>query len=61
MYNCYFRTNITYPSIVSYAWGDVNGDGIPDNIYLTGIRTPSSPFTQKYYLSNTGWSYRQIY
>ncbi|KAJ53731.1 hypothetical protein BD780_002926 [Clostridium tetanomorphum] len=46
MYNCYFRTNITYPSIVSYAWGDVNGDGIPDNIYLTGIRTPSSPFTQ---------------
>ena len=26
--------------------GDVNGDGIPDNVYLTGIKTPDSPFTQ---------------
>lgn len=46
MYNFYFRDNMTYPEIVSYARGDVNGDGIPDNVYLTGIKTPDSPFTQ---------------
>lgn len=46
MYNCYFRADIIYPGIVSYARGDVNGDGIPDNVYLTGTKTPSSPFTQ---------------
>jgi hypothetical protein len=45
MYNFYFRDNMTYPRIVSYARGDVNGDGIPDNVYLTGIKTPDSPFT----------------
>ncbi|KOA19254.1 FG-GAP repeat protein [Clostridium homopropionicum DSM 5847] len=32
--------------IVAFARGDVNGDRIPDNIYLTGIKTPSSPFIQ---------------
>jgi hypothetical protein len=37
---------MAYPSIVSYVRGDVTGDGIPDNVYLTGIKTPSSPFTQ---------------
>lgn len=46
MYNSYFRANMAYPSIVSYVRGDVTGDGIPDNVYLTGIKTPSSPFTQ---------------
>lgn len=46
MYNSYFRANMAYPSIVSYIRGDVNGDGIPDNVYLTGINTPDSPFTQ---------------
>ena len=30
--------------IVAYARGDVNGDTVPDNIYLTGIRTPDSQF-----------------
>jgi hypothetical protein len=34
------------PDIVSHARGDVNGDRIPDNIYLTGTRTPSNPFIQ---------------
>jgi len=34
------------PSIVDYIRGDVNGDRIPDNVYLTGIRTPNSPFIQ---------------
>ena len=46
MYNSYFRDNKTYPEIVAYARGDVNGDGMPDNIYLTGTKTAGSPFTQ---------------
>lgn len=46
MYNYDFRPNMIYPNVVSYARGDVNGDKIPDNVYLTGIRTPDSPFTQ---------------
>lgn len=33
-------------SVVSFARGDVNGDKIPDNIYLTGKETPDSPFVQ---------------
>lgn len=32
--------------IVSFARGDVNGDGIIDNVYLTGIKTTESPFMQ---------------
>ncbi|WP_130806213.1 VCBS repeat-containing protein [Senegalia massiliensis] len=32
--------------IISYARGDVTGDRIPDNIYLTGIKTIDSPFVQ---------------
>jgi hypothetical protein len=46
MYNYYFRANTNYPSIVSFTQGDVNGDGIPDHVYLTGVKTPDSPFTQ---------------
>lgn len=46
MYNCYFRSNRTYPDIVYLARGDVNGDRIPENVYLTGIKTPDSPFIQ---------------
>ncbi len=46
MYNSYFRDNITAQSIVSFAGGDVNGDGIPDNVYLKGVKTSDSPFTQ---------------
>lgn len=44
MYN--FKTNMKYKNIVAYARGDVNGDKIPDNVYLTGIKTPDSPFIQ---------------
>jgi hypothetical protein len=46
MYNHYFRADTIPPSIVFHARGDVNGDGMPDNVYLTGTVTPSSPFTQ---------------
>jgi hypothetical protein len=37
---------MTYPGIVSFAQGDVNGDRIPDKVYLTGTRSPDSPFIQ---------------
>ncbi len=46
MYNSYFRANDGSPGIVAYARGDVNGDRIIDNIYLTGIMTSDSPFVQ---------------
>lgn len=46
MYNYYARTNINPPNVVSFARGDVTGDRVPDNVYLTGIMTPDSPFIQ---------------
>jgi len=46
MYNYYNRSNMLNSRIVSYASGDVTGDGILDNVYLTGIKTPDSPFIQ---------------
>jgi hypothetical protein len=32
--------------IVSFKRGDVNGDGVPDNVYLMGTTSPDSPFVQ---------------
>ncbi|RFU67291.1 VCBS repeat-containing protein [Peribacillus saganii] len=46
MYNYYSRTIMNQPSIVSFARGDVTGDKVIDNVYLTGIMTPASPFIQ---------------
>jgi hypothetical protein len=46
MYNYNFRPNNINPNIVSYSKGDVNGDKIPDYVYLTGTKTPDSPFIQ---------------
>jgi hypothetical protein len=46
MYNYNYRADMLYANIVAYARGDVNGDKVPDNIYLTGKRTPTSPFIQ---------------
>jgi len=34
------------PNVVSFARGDVTGDRVPDNVYLTGVMTPDSPFIQ---------------
>ncbi|HEY9062954.1 MAG TPA: VCBS repeat-containing protein [Pseudobacteroides sp.] len=34
------------PGIVAYARGDVNGNRIPENVFLTGIKTADSPFIQ---------------
>lgn len=42
MYNCNFRVNNLKPNIVAMARGDVTGDRILDNVYLTGIKTPDS-------------------
>ncbi|MFZ5945418.1 MAG: VCBS repeat-containing protein [Bacillota bacterium] len=42
-YNYSYQMN---PIIVSSAQGDVNGDGITDNVYLTGVKTMDSPFIQ---------------
>lgn len=46
MNNYYARTNMNSPNVVSFARGDVTGDRILDNVYLTGIMTPDSPFIQ---------------
>ncbi len=46
MNNYYARTNMNPPNVVSFARGDVTGDRVPDNVYLTGIMTPASPFIQ---------------
>lgn len=46
MYNYYFRADVINSNIIFHIIGDVNGDMIPDNIFLTGIRTPASPFIQ---------------
>jgi len=47
MNNSYYDNMYNRPFIVYSATGDVTGDGIPDNVYLTGIRTPDSPFVQQ--------------
>lgn len=47
MINYFFRDSITPPRVVAFMQGDVSGDGISDNIYLTGVKLPDSPFTQK--------------
>ncbi|MCT8137796.1 VCBS repeat-containing protein [Anaerobacillus sp. CMMVII] len=46
MYHSYFRSNSSVPSIVSFLQGDVTGDKVADNVYLTGIKTQDSPFIQ---------------
>lgn len=40
------RTNLNVSSIVSSAQGDVNGDGVLDYVFLTGIKVPDSPYIQ---------------
>lgn len=32
--------------VVHFIKGDVNGDGIPDEVFLTGVKTEDSPFIQ---------------
>jgi hypothetical protein len=46
MYISYYRADTARASIVFRATGDVNGDRIPDNVFLTGVKTADSPFIQ---------------
>lgn len=46
MYTYNLRTNNNKTNVAAYARGDVNGDRIPDHVYLTGTKTSDSPFTQ---------------
>ena len=46
MYNYYFRPNKIRQDAILIVSGDVNGDRIPDKLYLTGNITPSSPYIQ---------------
>ena len=46
-YSYYRGLVASQPSIVAFAQGDVTGDGVSDNVYLTGVRTPDSPFIQQ--------------
>jgi hypothetical protein len=40
------NTTLMLQNIIFFAGGDVTGDRMPDNVFLTGIRTPDSPFIQ---------------
>lgn len=46
MYNFYFRQSTSQSMIVSFVQGDVNGDRISDNVYLTGTKTEDSQFVK---------------
>jgi hypothetical protein len=46
MYNYKFRENTIKPNIVFKIIGDVNGDKVPDGVFLTGIPTASSQFIE---------------
>ena len=46
MYNFVYRKDMLYPNVVACARGDINGDNVPDNVYLTGKKTSTSPFIQ---------------
>ncbi|MCP3029221.1 VCBS repeat-containing protein [Halobacillus sp. A5] len=47
MYPYYYRLTAEQPTVIAFAQGDVNGDGIMDNVYLTGKKPndSGSPFT----------------
>lgn len=41
-----FSQFINDNNIIASAFGDVNGDNIPDYVYIAGVRTPNSGFVQ---------------
>lgn len=38
MYNYDFRSNLKHSNVFAHACGDVNGDRIPENVFLTGTK-----------------------
>ncbi|HEX5564642.1 MAG TPA: VCBS repeat-containing protein [Sporosarcina sp.] len=46
MNNSLVSAGAGHPRIVAFAMGDVTGDRVIDQIYLTGTKTPDSPFIQ---------------
>lgn len=46
MNNYPFNANISESNVVAFVRGDVTGDRIPDDVYLTGVKTTDSPFIQ---------------
>jgi hypothetical protein len=44
MYN-HYHYRVT-PSVVAFAKGDVTGDRVPDDVYLTGTKSQDSPFIE---------------
>lgn len=47
MYRRHYRNNTTKPRVVFRAVGDVNGDKVPEVVFLTGVITSDSPFVQQ--------------
>lgn len=47
-------------SVIKTVMGDVTGDGIPDKIYITGVKTPNSPFIQNIMLNMQNGKTKQI-
>lgn len=45
----YVPYRVNQPAVVSQAYGDVTGDGVPDYVYLTAVKSedPASPYVQQ--------------
>ncbi|TLS35310.1 VCBS repeat-containing protein [Pseudalkalibacillus caeni] len=46
MYKNHFNTNMRHSVVVAFAKGDVNGDNVPDNIYVTGFKASEVSIVQ---------------
>ena len=51
------------PEIVSGAYGDVNGDGTVDYVYLTAVKSadPSSPYVEQITLNTSRWCNKSVH
>jgi len=59
-YGMPYRVN--QPVVVSNAYGDVNGDGVPDHVYLSAVKDdPSSPYLKQITLHVQDGATRKVY